>query len=169
MKKGKARKQHEIISRREFMVRTGLLASLALAYPAAALAELRKAKQQSAIPEWTTDPAWQTITQVQDILFPPGEGVPGASDFGADVYLQRAIENPAADGDDKDFIMRGVGWLEDLTQQQYNKTFVQLTVAQQQETITQIVGSRAGRNWVSTPFWREACGASPTGCVSPPS
>lgn len=137
----------------------GLLGSLALTYPAAALAELRESKAQLSktsqrstglAPEWAGEPAWQTIAQVQEVLFPAAEDVPGASDIGADVYLHRAIENPNADGEDKDFIMRGVGWLNDLTQQRFNKTFLQLTNAQQQEIIEQIVKSKAGRNWVST-------------------
>jgi gluconate 2-dehydrogenase gamma chain len=137
------------ISRREFMARMGLLGSLAIAYPAAALAELRKTKQASAEPEWADEVTWQIIAQVQDTLFPPADDVPGASDFGADVYLHNTIENPDADAEDKDFIMRGVGWLDDLTQQLFKKTFLQLTATQQQEIIEQIVKSQAGRNWVS--------------------
>ncbi|NOQ70055.1 MAG: gluconate 2-dehydrogenase subunit 3 family protein [Gammaproteobacteria bacterium] len=144
---------HTGISRREFMARMGLLGSLALSYPAKALAELRvlKANHRTADSalEWQSEAAWQTIAQVQETLFPAAEDVPGASDFGADVYLYSAIENPNADGEDKDFIMRGVGWLDDLAQQRLNKTFLQLTRTQQQEIIETIVKSRAGRNWVS--------------------
>ena len=144
---------HTNISRRDFIRRMGLLGSLALTYPATALAELRvfKTKNSSAdsVSLWQSEPAWQTIAQVQETLFPAAEDVPGASDFGADVYLHRAIENPNADGEDKDFIKRGVGWLDDLTQQSFKKTFLQLTAAQQQEMIEKIVSSRAGRNWVS--------------------
>lgn len=138
------------VSRREFMTRMGILGSLALAYPVTALAELRKVNQGSVATDWANDTVWQTIARVQDTLFPPGDDVPGASDFAADIYLHRAIENPDADAEDKDFIMRGVGWLDDLTQQRYKKTFLQLTATQQQEIIEQIVNSRAGRNWVST-------------------
>lgn len=141
------------ISRREFMTRMGLLGSLALSCPAAALAELRVLKANhravDSAPEWQSEAAWQTIAQVQETLFPAAEDVPGASDFGADVYLHKAIENPNADGEDKDFIMRGVGWLDDLAQQSLKKTFLQLTAIQQQEIIEVIVNSKAGRNWVS--------------------
>ena len=141
------------ISRREFMTRMGLLGSLALSYPATALAELRVLKANhravGSAPEWQSEAVWQTIAQVQETLFPAAEDVPGASDFGADVYLHKAIENPNADGEDKDFIMRGVGWLDDLAQQRLKKTFLQLTTTQQQEIIAVIVKSKAGRNWVS--------------------
>ncbi len=59
------------------------------------------------------------------------------------------IENPNADGEDKDFIFRGIGWLNELTRDQHKKPFVQLSTIQQDEIIHQIVKSRAGRNWVS--------------------
>jgi len=137
------------ISRREFLAGMGLLGSLALTYPAAALAELRQTKKP-ALAAWQKQAEWQTLAQVQEILFPAAEDVPGASDIGATIYLHRAIENPNADGEDKDFIFRGVGWLNGLTEERHKKTFLQLSEVQQQATIEVIVKSQAGQNWVST-------------------
>lgn len=135
------------------MTRMGLLGSLAITYPAAALAELRQEKAGQALvnrsTEWMQEPAWQTLAQVQEVLFPAAEDIPGAADIGASIYLHNAIENPNADGDDKDFIFRGVGWLDGLTQQHHKKTFLQLKPQQQEDIIQVIVKSRAGRNWVS--------------------
>ena len=131
-----------------------LLASLALTFPVATLAELRKLKVDNASSnlqeEWQRQPIWQTIAQVQNILFPAADDAPGASDIGATIYLHNAIENPLADADDKDFIFRGVGWLDGLTQDRHKRTFLQLSASQQQGIIEVIVNSRAGRNWVST-------------------
>jgi gluconate 2-dehydrogenase gamma chain len=131
-----------------------LLGSLALTYPAAALADLRKSKLDKISPdiqaEWQRDPVWQTLSQVQEVLFPADVDVPGAGDIGATVYLHDAIENPDADAEDKNFIFRGVGWLDGLTQERHKQTFLQLTSTQQQEVIEVIVKSRAGRNWIST-------------------
>jgi len=138
------------LSRREFITRATLLGSLALSYPAAALAELRLSKGEQITADWLNNPEWQTLAAVQEVLFPAGEDIPGAGDIGATVYLHAAIENPNADGEDKDFIFRGIGWLNDLTQEQHKKTFVQLSVEQQEKIIQLIVKSRAGRNWVST-------------------
>ncbi len=137
------------ISRREFIVRTGLLASLALTYPEATLAELRLRKGQPAVANWQNETVWKTLAEVQEVLFPAGETTPGASDIGATVYLHNAIENPDADGEDKAFILRGIGWLNGLTQDRHKKTFVQLSAIQQDDIIHTIVKSRAGRNWVS--------------------
>jgi len=143
-------KKYPAISRREFLSQMSLLGSLACAYPVTSLAELRKTKAGQAPDEWQKLPEWQTISQVQEILFPAADDVPGASDIGASTYLHNTIENPDADAEDKDFIFRGIGWLDDLTQQRHKKRFIQLTAAQQQQTIEVIVKSRAGRNWVST-------------------
>lgn len=142
------------ISRRKFLARMSLLGTLAVTYPAAALAELRRPKAEETSlgqkAEWQRDPAWQTISEVQEVLFPADVDVPGAADIGATIYLHDAIENPVADAADKDFIFRGVGWLNGLTQERHKLTFLQLTSTQQQEVIEEIVKSRAGRNWVST-------------------
>lgn len=136
------------ISRREFMTRMGLLGSLALTYPPGALAELRQSKK-AVVESWQRRPEWQTLAQVQEILFPPAKDTPGANDIGASIYLYRAIENPSADGEDKEFIFRGVGWLDGLTREHHKKTFVQLNKAEQQAIIEVIVKSQAGQNWVS--------------------
>lgn len=145
---------HTGISRREFLARMSLLGSLALTYPAASLAELRKSKREKISSElqmeWQSDHVWQTLSQVQEVLFPADIDVPGAGDIGATVYLHDTIENPDADAEDKDFIFRGVGWLDDLTQEHHQQVFLKLTSTQQQEIIEVIVKSRAGRNWIST-------------------
>lgn len=137
------------ISRREFMRRTALLGSLALSYPATALAELRLAKDKPVTADWLNNPDWQTLAAVQEVLFPAAEDIPGASDIAATVYLHKTIENPNADGEDRDFIFKGIGWLNALTQEHHKKNFVQLSVEQQEKIIQRIVQSRAGRNWVS--------------------
>jgi len=139
----------ETLSRREFMARVGVLASLAITYPAAALAELRQSKKPEPAP-WQKIFEWQVLAQVQEILFPPAVDMPGANDIGATAYLHRAIMNPDADGEDKDFIFRGVGWLNDLTKERHEKDFLQLSEGQQQGILEVIAKSRAGENWLST-------------------
>jgi gluconate 2-dehydrogenase gamma chain len=137
------------ISRREFMTRTALLGSLALTYPATVLAQRRLTNDKKTPINWQGEAIWQTLAVVQEVLFPVAENVPGAKDIGATIYLHNAIENPNADGEDKDFIFRGIGWLNGMTQQHHKKPFIQLSAVQQDEIIRLIVKSRAGRNWVS--------------------
>ena len=137
------------LSRRQFIRRTALLGSLALSYPATALAELRLSKGKPVTADWLNNPTWQTLAAVQEVLFPAGENIPGASDIAATVYLRNAIENPNADAEDKEFIFKGIGWLDGLTEEHHKKNFMQLSALQQEKIIQRIVKSRAGRNWVS--------------------
>lgn len=137
------------ISRRDFLTRLGLLGSLAMTFPATLLAELRASNTAGKQPDWINEHPWKTIAAVQEVLFPAGEDIPGASDIRAIVYLHNAIENPHADGEDKDFIFRGVGWLNDLTQERHQKNYLQLSEQGREKIVHTIVQSRAGRNWVS--------------------
>ncbi len=140
---------HAGISRREFMTRLGLLGTIAISYPAAALAERRQSNIKRDSPAWLEEPVWKTLAQVQEALFPAAEDVPGAEDIGAVNYLHKAIENPNADGEDKDFIFRGAGWLDELAQQRYKRNFIQLTDKEQEKIIEETVQTTPGRNWVS--------------------
>ena len=137
------------ISRRDFMTRLGILGSLAMNFPSEALAELRQSNIDFQLPEWTEEPVWKTIAEVQETLFPAGNDIPGASDIGAVVYLHRAIENPDADGEDRDYIFRGVGWLDELAQQRYSKNYNKLSENQKEKIIAETVQTKAGRKWVS--------------------
>jgi gluconate 2-dehydrogenase gamma chain len=114
------------ISRREFITRLTVLGSLAASYPALALERLRSNVTSANEQDWLDQDPWQTIAAVQQHLFPAGEESPGAGDFRAIVYLHNSIENPAADGEDKTFIVNGAGWLNDLSRDRYQRSFTSL-------------------------------------------
>jgi len=137
------------IGRREFMTRMGLLGSMAISFPHEALAELRQSNTNQPLPDWAEEPAWKTIAEVQETIFPAGEDIPGASDIGAAIYLHKAIENPNADGEDRDYIFRGIGWLDELAQQRYTKNYINLSEKHKEKSIAETVQTSAGRKWVS--------------------
>jgi len=138
------------ISRRAFLSRLAILGSLAAGYPAAALAQLRSKAGAPGKPDWLDQDPWKTIAEVQVHLFPETEDAPGADDIQAAVYLRNAIENPSADGEDKEFIFNGVGWLNDLTREKYKRPFTALNEQERETVLREIEQSRAGRNWLST-------------------
>jgi gluconate 2-dehydrogenase gamma chain len=139
-----------VISRRTFIKRLTLLASLAAAYPASLLAQHRAQMKSAVTPApWLADDPWKTLAAVQQHLFPAADDVPGAADIGAIHYLHNSLENPDADGEDRSFIFNGVGWLNDLTQENYQRPFVALNDSRREELLRQIEQSRAGRNWLS--------------------
>jgi gluconate 2-dehydrogenase gamma chain len=137
------------LSRREFISRLAALGSLAAAYPAAALAWLRSSAVAGSEAEWMDQEPWKTLAAVQQHLFPATADSPGASDFKAIVYLRNSIENPAADGEDKTFIVNGVEWLNDLSRERFQRPFSAFDEAERETVLRLIEQSRAGRNWLS--------------------
>jgi len=139
----------EGISRREFLNRIALLGSLAACYPVALIAQKRLQPEAGHLPAWCSEDPWKTLAEVQQHLFPASDDVPGASDIQAVVYLRNTIENPAADGEDKEFLFNGVGWLNELAQKQTQKPFAVLDEQQREILLREIEQSQAGRNWLS--------------------
>ncbi|MDX2457815.1 MAG: gluconate 2-dehydrogenase subunit 3 family protein [Gammaproteobacteria bacterium] len=137
------------INRREFLNRLTLLGSLLACYPTAILAQSRSEAQAHQSPGWLKKDPWKTLSEVQEHLFPAAADTPGASDIHAIVYLHNTIENPAADGDDKEFLFNGVGWLNDLARGKTVLPFDALDEQQKESLLRQIEQSRAGRNWLS--------------------
>ena len=137
------------ISRRTFLNRLALLGSLAAAYPAASLLQRRAHAEAVPPAAWLEKDPWLTLVAVQRHLFPAADDTPGADDIGAIRYLHSAIENPDADGDDRTFLFNGVGWLNELTQENSQQLFVALNETRREEVLRQIEQSRAGRNWLS--------------------
>lgn len=137
------------LNRRQFLQAMSLLAGMAASFPTSLLAQRRAQTAVVAQPDWMQELSWRTLSAVQEILFPAGNEQPGASDIGAIQYLYQTLTSRGADNDDKEFIFKGVGWLNDLTQTQTNKLFIELDEPQQEKTLEQIVISRAGRRWLS--------------------
>ncbi len=137
------------ISRRAFMERLATLGVLAGTYPATALARLRADAGSQRPSGWPDEDPWKTLSEVQQHLLPSAEDMPGAVDINAIVYLHNTLENPLADGDDREFVFNGVGWLNDLTQERYLKPFIALDTDSREAVLRQIEQSRAGRGWLS--------------------
>jgi len=138
------------VSRRTFLNRLTALGGLMAVYPASALAALREQTGTApAVDGWAAADPWKTISAVQQHLFPASDDAPGAAEIGALPYLHNAIENPDADAEDQVFIFNGVGWLNDLTQEKYQRPFAALDEQQREMVLRQIEQSRAGRNWLS--------------------
>lgn len=92
----------------------------------------------------------QTLDQVQILLFPDDGDGPSARDINALDYLQWALtdRDNAADGDDE-FILKGIGWLDDLSKQSHGDSFIKLDEPKQQKVLQRISQSSAGENWLS--------------------
>jgi len=97
-----------------------------------------------------TPPQWSTIEKVQDHLLPSEPDAPGASDLNAAAYLDRTLADPGFDPDVKGFILEGIGWLEEISQEQEGSPFHQIEPAKREDLLRQIARSGAGERWLST-------------------
>lgn len=90
------------------------------------------------------------IEQVQLILFPADGDGPSAADLHAFDYLRWALTEPTnRDDGDYDFIIRGLGWLNDLAKTDYQQGFRLLSQVDKEALIKKISRSESGEKWLS--------------------
>lgn len=166
--------QDSLINRREFMQLLAAVSSgLAIHSPAQAFSS---APDQARNPPTTTtilgqgqnayenleDP-WLTLANVQEHLFPgatntdtlsvavegPAIEGPGAKDIAALVFLKNMLDAPDTNAEHRDFILKGTGWLNDLSSKQYQQAFIHLNPIQKEQILRKVEGSDAGGRWLS--------------------
>lgn len=100
-----------------------------------------------------TDP-WLTLDATLMHLLPESEvsaqPSPSAKSINALAYLYQVMTVQPTEEDEKEFIIKGVGWLNGFAQSQQGKSFVELSVEQKELTLRGISHSSAGANWLST-------------------
>ncbi len=107
-----------------------------------------KAGGQATLPE-----PWLTISAVQEHLFPRTTGKhssPGARDINALEYLQVILNTPDADTDERNFIIKGVTWLNGVANSMLGHSFIKLNNADRERVLKKINASTSGENWLST-------------------
>jgi len=98
--------------------------------------------------DFPEDP-WLTFATVQNHLFPGSDDGPGAVDINATRYLQGVLAENEMDQDDKKFILNGVGWLNDIANEQKHVAFADLDKDQHEKVLRQIEKTRAGERWIA--------------------
>lgn len=128
---------NELVSRRRFLL-AAAGGSLAVLFPLAAPGSARRA-----------DP-WTIIAAVQDILFPSEAEAPGARDIHALEYLRGVLAEPRHDREEGRLILKGAGWLDDLSRQRQGKGFLELAGGAREALLQQITASEQGEHWLAT-------------------
>ncbi len=129
-------------ARRRLLKQMAIVAGLVAAYPA-----WRHFSPSPPQAVWRTEPPWATLDAVLAHLFPAAPDAPGAVDIHALDYLYNALGH--ADGESRDFIVQGAGWLDDLTQTDAHRPFVMLDEAAREAALRKIEASDAGSRWLS--------------------
>ncbi len=107
------------------------------------------AKSQSLDTNTPQEEPWPTIVAVQNHLFPSEPDSPGAGDVHAASYLKNVLDDKQHEQDERNFILNGPGWLNDLATKDFHKPFTQLNETQREQLLQRIAHSQAGENWLS--------------------
>lgn len=128
-------------SRRQFLKSAAVVSTVSI-MPVSAFANIET--------ESLKDDPWRTLNAVLNHLLPASDTGPGAEEIQALNYLYVLITEQPIEHDEKDFIKKGVGWLNGFTQQQHKLNFSELNFEQKETALRGIARSRAGENWIST-------------------
>jgi len=93
---------------------------------------------------------WAVIESVQDHLLPSEPDAPGARDVKATAYLDRALADPGFDPEVEGFVLKGIGWLNEIAEERHGRPFNLVDPGQREDLLLQIAGSKAGERWLST-------------------
>ena len=136
----------QLINRRQFIQ---LIVMVSTSWPLMSRANTKTLGQEAdLVYKDLTDP-WLSLAAVQEHLFPADESSPGAKDISALRFLRNMLEVPDIESEEKDFIIQGVGWLNDLSIKNYKLSFNKLNSADKEKVLRKIESSRAGSRWLS--------------------
>ncbi len=93
---------------------------------------------------------WPTLDAVTRHLLPSEPDSPGAVEIRALDYLRFVSADPQVDREEREFMLQGNRWLDELAQAQHGSTFPALAPDRKEELLRQVAKTAAGENWVST-------------------
>lgn len=88
------------------------------------------------------------VSSVQKILFPSDENGPGAYDVMADKYLLWVLSDHRMDPEEKEYIINGIGWLDETADENFSKSYSELTNSEKEQLIADVSNERWGRSWL---------------------
>lgn len=136
-------------AKRRRVIRLGLLISTAAAFPAVVVNLSHRGQNKPPL-QWFESNPWLTLSSVQEHMLPGDTaGAPGAGDLRAIFYLKNTLSTAGADTEARDFILDGVGWLNDMTNDEYREPFVALDPTRRETILRKVENSRTGRRWLS--------------------
>jgi len=89
------------------------------------------------------------LKEVQIILFPADGNGPSAEDVDALKYLDWVLSDPMIDPTEVDYIINGIGWVEETAQEEHKESFIKLSQENRNNLITLIAEEDWGESWLS--------------------
>jgi gluconate 2-dehydrogenase gamma chain len=138
-------KKHAQQNRRHFLKSAGGMGALA-SLPAFSVS----AKAQIPLSELIKTEPWLTLDATLNQLLPSSPTGPSATEIKATAYLYQVMTVQPTAPDEKEFILKGVGWLNGYAKSEKSANFAQLNVADKEQLLRGISRSAAGKNWLNT-------------------
>lgn len=88
------------------------------------------------------------VSSVQKILFPSDNNGPGAYDVMADKYLLWVLSDDLMDTEEKEYIIDGIGWVEETAEENFSKKYSELSNNEREKLIDDIAQESWGRSWL---------------------
>jgi gluconate 2-dehydrogenase gamma chain len=137
------------LGRRTFLWRGGAAIATVAALAGLPYALRKELTRETSFVFFSTEQE-QTVSAVQEHLFPQGPDSPGAADLNGAAYLEWAITASATEADTRNTIVNGIGRLRDATRERFGAPFTSLN-NEQKELVLRYLGdnTRWGRAWLS--------------------
>jgi len=91
----------------------------------------------------------EIIQKIQDILFPDDGNGPSVIDINAYSHLLWVLTDERKDKESIRYITKGMGWVEETAQENYGRTFSDLTQIEIEELVAFIADKNWGAGWLS--------------------
>lgn len=106
--------------------------------------------QEKRLPLALTSSEDKIILAVQEHLFPKTKEAPSSQEINAREYLHLVLHDQTLDIRDRQFIKNGIKWLEEETQEKYNRSFINLSFKEKETIFQEISKVRWGEGWLSS-------------------
>ncbi len=138
------------IDRRTFLAHIGAVLAITATLPLPVRSESHEKSNKTVNNDslFVEEP-WRTLSLVHNHLFPTSSDAPGAKQINATAYLQGMLDEPDMDPDNREFILDGVGWLNDIAHKRQQVAFIDLNEDQREDVLRQIEKTGAGERWIS--------------------
>ena len=91
----------------------------------------------------------EILASVQGILFPPDGNGPGSAEVNALAYLLWVLADPEKDPEEVQYIVNGIGWVDETAEEQKGKKYLDLTQQEREELVAMISRESWGESWLS--------------------
>lgn len=96
-----------------------------------------------------SDEKLQILQSVQEILFPSSDIGPGAKEINAATYLVWVLSDPQKDLEEIEYIINGIGWVDETAEENFSKKYMGLTHSEKEKLIADISKISWGESWLS--------------------